>query len=89
MERSIRTLTRRFRRFNPETGEFNVERTARAYAALLGVSPALLVKLERRADLRPVLIIEGIARLIHNHPHLWHELIEALVSERDTLREAA
>lgn len=58
-----RELIRKYRRFNPETGEFDVERTQTEYARMLGVSLPYLNQILKGNRNEGLDIVESLGRL--------------------------
>lgn len=71
-------LLRRYRSFDPATGQFDRIRSQVEYATLLGVDNSLLSHIFAGRKQPGLEIVRGLARLTSGHPQFWHELMAVL-----------
>lgn len=64
----LNELVKRYRKYNPETGEFNQQRTIREYARLIGVNSGQLTQILNGIQKPGVTVIERLAAAFPDSP---------------------
>ena len=75
---SVRALVRRYQRYDPMTGQFNVVRSDNQYARLLGVRRALLSRFYS-GQIRDSRVL--VTAFLRTFPHAIDEFASAMLAE--------
>jgi len=79
----LNALLRRYREYNPETGEFDVTRGGREYARLLGVNEGHLSQILNDLQRPGVTVLRALAQTF---PESANEIAAALVAQEPVPR---
>lgn len=75
----LTSVLRRYQDYNPATGKFDLKRTLRGYAELLGINHATLSELYRLEDREPsTMVIQALVRVF---PAAAPEITKALQTQ--------
>lgn len=81
----LNDILRRYRSYNPDTGEFDVKRGVREYARLLGVNDGQLSQILNDLQRPGLTVIQALARAF---PASAYELAVALAETREPVAAA-